>query len=139
MQKVEVEKELREKKRFQDFLYRNLKINKLWKKLHSSSDQRVQSYRTAKIHKLECIYEINVKFLNLMPITAQKGDSTFKAAQFISNYVNSLYTCNKYVNCKTQQEFLKLIQKQSPLQLGKRYISYNIESLFANVPIVETN
>ena len=74
-----------------------------------------------------------------MPITAQKGDSTFKAAQFISNYVNSLYTCNKYVNGKTQQEFLKLIQKQSPLQLGKRYISYNIESLFTNVPIVETN
>ena len=80
---------------------------------------------------------MNVQSLNFRPIIAQTRTCTYNAAQVISNYLKSLYTCNEYIIGNTQ-DFSKLIQEQSPLQLDNEYVSYDIESLFTNVPITET-
>ena len=88
-------------------------------------------------HKHENIDEINVQSLNFRPIIAKTGTCTWNTAQVISNYLKPLCTCNEYIIGNTQ-DFLKLIQEQSPLQLDKEYVSYDIQSLFTNVPITET-
>ena len=69
---------------------------------------------------------------------AQTGTCTYNAAQVISNYLKPLYTCNEYIIGNTQ-DFSKLIQEQSPLQLDQEYVSFDIESLFTNAPISDTN
>ena len=104
--------------------------------MYPTSNQPAQLYETAKTHKHENIDEINVQSLNFRPIIAQTGTCTYNAAQVISNYLKPLYTCNEYIIGNTQ-DFSKLIQEQSPLQLDKEYVSYDIESLFTNVPITE--
>ena len=128
---------LRDLKHFQDFLYRNFKNNEHYNKMYPTSNQPAQLYGTAKTHKHENIDEINVQSLNFRPIIAQTGTCTYNAAQVISNYLKPLYTCNEYIIGNTQ-DFSKLIQEQSPLQLDEEYVSYDIESLFTNVPITET-
>ena len=80
------------------------------------------------------IDETNVQSLNFRPIIAQTGTCTYIAAQVISNYLKPLYTYNKYIIYNIQG-FSRLIQEQSLLQ---EYMSYEIESLFTNVPITET-
>ena len=105
--------------------------------MYPTSNQPAQLYETAKTHKHENIDEINVQSLNFRPIIAQTGTCTYNAAQVISNYLKPLYTCNEYIIGNTQ-DFSKLIQEQSPLQLDEEYVSYDIESLFTNVPITET-
>ena len=80
---------------------------------------------------------MNVQCLNFRRIIAQTGTCTYNAAQVISNYLKPLYTCNEYIIGNTQ-DFSKLIQEQSPLQLEEENVSYHIELLFTNVPITET-
>ena len=128
---------LRDPKRFQDFLYRNFKNNERYNKMYPTSNQPSQLYGTAATHKHENIEEINVQSLNFGPIKAETGTCPYNAAQFISNYMKPLYTCNEYIIGNTQ-DFSKLIQEQSPLQLHDEYVLYDIESLFTNVPITQT-
>ena len=123
---------LQDMKHFQDFLDRNFN-----NKMYPTSNQPVQLYGTVKTHKHGNIDEINVQSLNCRPIIAQTGTCFCNAAQVISNYLKPLYTCNEYIIGNTQ-DFSKLIQEQSPLQLDEEYVSYDTESLFTNVPITET-
>ena len=91
------ENALRDLKRFQDFLYQNFENNEHYKKMYPTSNQPAQLYGTAKTHKYENIDGINVQYLNFRPIIAQTGTCTYNAAQVISNYLKSLYTCNEYI------------------------------------------
>lgn len=63
--------------------------------LHTNQVKFTVKFTGMQILKFQNIYKINVTFLNLRPITTQKGTGTFKPAQFISNYLKSLYTRNK--------------------------------------------
>ena len=113
---------LRDLKRFQDFPDRNLKNIELYSKMYPTSNQPVQLYRTTKTHKHENIDETNVQSVNFRPIIAQTGTCIYNAAQVISNYLKSLYNCTEYIIGNTQ-DFLKLIQEQSPLQLDEEFVS----------------
>ena len=98
----------------EDFLYRNFKNNEHYSKMYPTSNQPAQLYGTAKTHKHKNIDEMNVQSLNFRPIIVQTGTCTYNAAQVISNYLKSLYTCNEYIIGNTH-DFSNLIQEQSPL------------------------
>ena len=113
---------LRDLKHFQDFLYRNFKNNEHYNKMYPTSNQPAQLCGTAKTDKHENIDEINIQSLTFRPIIAQTGTCTYNAAQVISNFLKPLYTFNEYI-IGNIQDFSKLIQEQSPLELDKEYVS----------------
>ena len=80
------------------------------------------------------IAQDNVKF---RPIIAQSGTYTCNATQGIANYLKQLCSNNEYI-IRNTQEFAKLIRRQDPLKYNEQYVSYNMESLFNNVPVHET-
>ncbi len=55
----------------------------------------------------------------------------------ISEYLKPLYTSNDFIIHNTQ-DFAKFIQEQPPLDYHEEYVSYDVESLFTNVPIADT-
>ena len=89
---------LRDLKLFQDFPDRNFKNIELYCKMYPTSNQPFQLYRTTKTHKQENIDETNVQSVNFRPIIAQTGTCIYNAAQVISNYLKSLYTCSEYIS-----------------------------------------
>ena len=121
---------LRDVKRFQDFLYRN-KNNKYCNKMFPTSNRPDELYGAAKTYKHENIDEINVKYLSFRPFTAQTGTCTYNAVQVISKHLKPLYTCNEYIN-GNKQDFSKVMQEQSTLQLDKEYVFKLIYSHIEN-------
>ena len=113
---------LRDLKLFQDFPDRNFKNTELYCKMYPTSNQPFQLYRTTKTHKQEKVDETNVQSVNFRPIIAQIGTCIYNAAQVISSYLKSLYNCSEYIIGNTQ-DFSKLIQEQSPIQLDEKYVS----------------
>ena len=61
----------------------------------------------------------------------------YKTAQFISEYLKPLYENNDFI-IKNTQDFAKMIREQPPLEENKEYVSYDVKSLFTNVPIHDT-
>ena len=105
--------------------------------MSATSNTPAQLYGTAKTHKFDCISNITVESLKFRPIIAQTGTCMYNAAQVISNYLKPLYTQNEFIIHNTQ-DFPKMIQNQPPLQPNEEYVSYDVESLFTNVPVKET-
>ena len=70
-------------------------------------------------------------------IIAQSGTYTYNAAQVIADYLKPLCSDNEYI-IRNTQEFPKLLQEQDPLLPSKESLSYDVKSLFTNVPIQET-
>ena len=126
-----------ELKRFQDFLYRNFKDHKYYEKMFPSSNQPARLYGTAKTHKFEHLEDITLEDLKFRPIIAQTGTYTYNCAQVIGNYLKPLINENDYIIHNTQ-EFAKILREQQPLQPNEEYVSYDVESLFTNVPVIET-
>ena len=124
-------------KHFQDFLYRNFKKYEKYKKMYPSSHQPAKLYGTAKTHKFENNQQITVENLKFRPIIAQTGTCLYSSAQVISEYLKPLYTNNEYIISNTQ-DFADIIRAQPTLQQNEEYISYDVESLFTNVPIKDT-
>ena len=69
--------------------------------------------------------------------TSYFGYGMYNAAQVISKYLKPLYTNNDFIITNTQN-FPSLIQNQPPLSVDEEYVSYDVESLFTNVPVNET-
>ena len=128
---------LKDLKRFQDFLSRNFKKNNKYTEMYPSSNQPAKLYGTAKTHKFDKIDDITVESLKFRPIIAQTGTYLYNTAQVISDYLKPLYTTNSYIISNTQ-DFADLIKNQPPLQDNEQFVSYDVESLFTNVPIHET-
>ena len=124
-------------KHFQDFLYRNFKKFEKYEKMYPSSHQPAKLYGTAKTHKFESIQQITLENLKFRPIIAQTGTCLYSSAQVISEYLKPLYTNNEYIISNTQ-DFADIIRSQPKLQDNEEYISYDVESLFTNVPIQDT-
>ena len=128
---------LKDLKRFQDFLYRNFKKYEKYKKMCTTANQPAQLYGTAKTHKFHNNNQISLDELKFRPIIAQNGTCTYNAAQVIAEYLKPLYSDNEFIIANTQ-EFAKLIQQQQPLKSDEEYVSYDVESLFTNVPVMDT-
>ena len=99
-----------------------------------SSNQPAPLYGTAKTHKLDAINNIKFEPLKFRPIIAQTGTYMDKTAQVIPEHLKSLYEINDFIIKKTQ-DFAQLIREYPPLEENEEYVSYDVESLFTNIPI----
>ena len=75
--------------------------------------------------------------MKFRPIIAQTVRYTYNAAQVIAEYLKPLCSGNNYI-IRITQEFPMSLKQQDPLLPEKEYVSYDVESLFSNVPVHET-
>ena len=134
---VTEDKTLEDLRLFCSFLYCNFKKYEHYEKMLLTSNQPGQLYGTAKTHKFNNTTDITVDNLKFGLIIAQSGTYTYNAAQVFTNYFKPLYSNNEYIILNTQ-EFAKMIREQDPLKSNEQYVSEDVESLFANVPVHKT-
>ena len=101
------------------------------------SNQPGQLYGTAKTHKFDNIEDITLENLKFRPMIPQSGTYTYYAGQVIADYLKPFCSDNDYI-IRNTQEFPKLLQQQDLLFPNEEYVSYDVKSLFTNVPIQET-
>ena len=134
---VTEDKTLEDLKLFHSFLYCNFKKYEHYEKMLSTSNQLGQLYVTAKTHRFDNTVDITVDDLKFRPIIAQSGTYTYNAAQIIANYLKLLCSNNEYI-IRNNQEFAKTMREQDSLKSNEQYVSYDVESLFINVPVHQT-
>jgi len=127
---------LQDLKQFQSFLYRNFQTHKKYKEMIPSSNQPARLYATAKTHKFSNVNEISKDALTFRPIIDQTGTCTHKTAQIIGEYLRPL-SKNEFTITDTQQ-FPEMIKALPLLSPNEEYVSYDVESLFTNIPLKET-
>ena len=93
--------------------------------------------RFDKCHKFDYVEDITLENLKFHPIIAQSGTYTYNTAQVIADYLKPLRSDNDDI-IRNTQEFPKLLQQQDPSLPNEEYVSYDVKSLFTNVPIQET-
>ena len=103
--------------------------------MRPSSNQPARFFATAKTHKFDNFKDINIENLKLRPIIDQTGTATYHASKVVANYVRPL-TSNKFVikDCLLFPDILK----STVLENDEEIVSYDVESLFTNIPIKET-
>ena len=101
------------------------------------SNQPGQLYGTATTHKFDNIEDITLEHLKFRPMIPQSGTYTYYAGQVIADYLKPLCGDNDYI-IRNTQESPKLLQQQDLLFPNEEYVSYDVKSLFTNVPIQET-
>ena len=131
-----VDTTLQDLKQFQSFLYRNFKSHKKYKEMIPSSNQPARLFATAKTHKFKNIDEIAMNNLKFRPIIDQSGTYTHKTAQIIGEYLKPL-SKNEFT-IRDTQTFPDMIKSLPPLNENEEYVSYDVESLFTNIPLQET-
>ena len=128
---------LRDLKLLQDFLRRNFKDKyDKYEEMRPVSHEPGKFYATAKAHKFNSLDAIIVDNLKFRPIIAQIGTYTCNASKVISEYLKPLYE-NEYQISDTQT-FASMIKNQTPLSSDEEYVSYDLDSLFTNIPVEET-
>ena len=132
-----IDNTLKDLKTFKDFLYRNFKSYSKYDKMMPKSNQPARLYGTAKTHKFNSPEDITIPELKFRPIIAQPGTYTYNTAQVISDYLKPLCSNNPNI-IRNTQDFSTMIKNQSPLTDNEEYVSYDVESLFTNIPILET-
>ena len=121
---------------FQDFLYRNFRNYERYEDMQPDSNQPARLYGTAKTHKFETLEDITVANLKFRPIIDQTGTLTYNAAKVISDYLRPL--CKNEYSINDTQKFPSMLSSIPPLQDDEEDVSYDVESLFTNIPIQET-
>ena len=94
---------------------------------------RQQRYGEAKTHKFDSTDNIELIKLKFRPIINQTGTYTYKAGKVISRYLKPLRDSEYTI--KDTQFFAKLIKELPSLKEDEGDVSYDIESLFTNIPI----
>ena len=64
------------------------------------------------------------------------GTYSYNAAKVIVNYLKPL--CQNEYKIVDTQSFPSMLSEQTPLSLDEEYVSYDVESLFANIQVDET-
>ena len=104
--------------------------------MRPKSNQPARLYATAKTHKFNDLDEITIEKLKFRPIVDQTGTATYDAAKVVGEYLRplALNEC-KINNCL---KFPDMIKTLPPLQKNEWYVSYDVDSLFTNIPLKET-
>ena len=124
-------------KKFQDFLRRNFKGKYThYKDMRPVPNQPGRLYATAKTHNFNSLDEITVENLKFRPIISQVSTYKYNAANVIADYLKSL--CQNEYKIDNTQSFPSMLKQQTPLSLDEECVSYDVESLFTNVPVDET-
>ena len=101
------------------------------------SDPPGQFYGTSKTQEFTNINEITKDNLKFRPSITQTRAYTYNAAQVIAKYLKPPCSVYNYI-IRNTQEFPMCLNQQNPLLPNKEYVSYDVESLFINVPVHET-
>ena len=104
--------------------------------MYPHSNQPAKVYGTAKTQKFNNIQETNKEKLKFRPTIDQTGTYSYNAAQVISQYLKP-FSKNKFTINNTQS-FSADIKNIPTLEEDEEDISYDMESLFTNIPIIET-
>ena len=118
---------------FQNFLHNHFRTHKQYNEMYPRSNQPARLYATAKTHKFDSIEAVNIDELKFRPIMDNTGTMTYQTAKVISSYLSSL--CNNEYVLKDACEFAKIFESLPALNEGEQYVSYDVESLFTNVPV----
>ena len=131
-----VDNTFKDLKRFQDFLYRNFRNYENYSKMRPKSNQPARMYGTAKTHKFQNIKEITSDNIKFRPIIDQTGSLTYNASQIIASYLKPL--CYNEYTIKDTQSFSIQLQELPPLADNEEDVSYDVISLFTNIPVYDT-
>ena len=126
----------KELKRFQEFLYRNFRQFEHYDKMRPEHNQPARLYGTAKTHKFSDIKDVNLQDLKFRPIIDQTGTYTYHAAKVIAEYLKPL--CQSEYRISDTQHFAYLAKNLPPLDKDEEDVSYDVDSLFTNIPIQDT-
>ena len=115
-------RKLKQKKNFNETEYH---------KLYPSSSARARIYGTPKMHKSSS----SDSFPKLRPIVSSIGTFNYNLARFLCDFLSPLVP-NDY-SCKDTFSFVSQIKNANLSQ--KFLVSYDVTSLFINIPFQETN
>ena len=101
--------------------------------MQPDSNQPARLYGTARTHKFETLKYIAVANLKFRTIIDQTGMFTYNAAKVIQGYLRPL--CKNEYSIIDTQKFPSMLSSIPPLQDD---LSYDIESLFTNIPLEQT-
>ena len=93
-------------------------------------------YATTKTHKFDSLENITIQNLKFRPIISQIGTYNHNASKVPSGYLKRL--CQNEYKINDTQSFASEIKEQPPLNEDIEYVSYDVDSLFTNVPVQET-
>ena len=128
---------LRDLQLFEDFLHRNFKDKyDKYEEMRPACHEPGKLYATAKTQEINLLDDITVDNLNFGPIISQIGTYTPNASRVISQYLKPL--CENEYKINDTQTFASMIKNQAPLSSDEKYVSYNVDSLFTNIPVEET-
>ena len=91
-------------------------------------NQPAKLFATAKTHKFNDIEEINVEKLKFRPITGQTGTFKYNCSKVIAGYLSVYIGMN----------IAEMLQDLPPLNNDEEYVSYDVDSLFTNIPLKDT-
>ena len=120
---------------FQNFLQRNFKTILSLDKIKPTSNQPAFLYGTAKTHKFHTLDQITADNITLRPIVSTTGTFYYETAKYLANYLQPL-TENDYT-IKDTTEFPARL-KDRTLDENEMLVSYDVTSLFTQVPLDET-
>ena len=126
---------LKDLSHFQNFIRNNFKDHPQYKKMMPDQHQPARLYGTAKTHKFDSYDEITTDNIKLRPIMDQQGTMVYNASQVIADYLRPLSE-NKYI-IKDSLSFPTFLS-ENRLNEDEEDVSYDVESLFTNVPVDDT-
>ena len=129
-----VDTTLSDLKKFQDILRRNFngKYNR-YEDMRPVSNQPGKIYATAKTHKFYSLKDITIQNLKFRPVISQIGTYRYNAAKVLSDYLKPL--CQNEYKINDTKSFTSQIKEQPPLHEDEEYVSYDMDSLFTNIPV----
>ena len=124
---------------FQSFLYRNFKNCKnehfFYSDVRPTSNKPAALFATAKTHKFADFKNITTENLKLRPIISTCGTYYYQSAKSLAKYLGPLAE-NEYT-IKDTLEFPDRL-KDRTLDEDEVLVSYDVSSLFTEVPLEET-
>ena len=122
-------------KHFQNFLYRHFYKTEYYDKIRPISNQPARFFATAKSHKFNKIEDINIQDLKLRPIIDQTSTYIYSASKVIANYLKPLAKNNFIIS--DALSFPDMLKKAVNSE-DYENVSYDVDSLFSNIPVKET-
>ena len=106
-----------------------------YERLYPSGSNPGRFYGTAKVHKLEPQDRTNIEKLTIRPNISNNGTATYETARYLSRLLAPLGK-SKYT-VESTKEFIAEIKKIKAPE-GYQMVSFDVKSLFTNVPQDET-
>ena len=104
-----------------------------YKHLYPTGSEPGKFYGTAKMHKLPV--NGNLNDLPLRPIISNINTSTYNLAKFLSKLLSPLrQLCG---NIRSTKDFIQIIKREN-IPTGYKMVSFDVKSLFTNVPLDRT-